>query len=296
MLRHPVDDLVATELSPISPDAVQGALPIPLRDETQASAMAAPPPALPAQPAARGVDARDAEYRAQFSSFPTESEAVDLRRTLEGKYARLLGGAGVEVEKLDGGGPQPAVYRVRTGPLKGEAAAKALCAGVEGDRIACQPSKTTRVPVAVKQDVEAAAVPARSAPQPGAPPTAVSPPRSPQPTATQPVVTEQAVEPPAPEADAEPGPKAAHDGDNWRVQVGAGRTEEEARFRWARLMGANADLLDAAELYIYKADLGPKGVFYRVQIGGFGTRPAAIGLCERLKTRKVDCFVTATKP
>ena len=114
--------------------------------------------------------------------------------------------------------------------------------------------------------------------------------------ATQPVVTEQAVEPPAPEADAEPGPKAAHDGDNWRVQVGAGRTEEEARFRWARLMGANADLLDAAELYIYKADLGPKGVFYRVQIGGFGTRPAAIGLCERLKTRKVDCFVTATKP
>ena len=50
VLRHPVDDLVATELSPISPDAVQGALPIPLRDETQASAMAAPPPARPMSP------------------------------------------------------------------------------------------------------------------------------------------------------------------------------------------------------------------------------------------------------
>lgn len=280
VLRHAVDDLVTADLSPISPNAVQGAIPIPLRDETQPVAAAAP---AAASAPVKSADPRDAEYRAQFASFPTEREASDLRRTLADKYARLLGDAGVEVERLDGGGPQPAVYRVRTGPLKGEAAAKALCASVEADAISCQPAKSIRVSVAGKQEPEAPPAPAPIAPQVTPPAPAVPPPAA----------TQQTAEQPKPEA--EPEPRAEHGGDNWRVQVGAGRTEEEARFRWARLMGANADLLDAAELYIFKADLGPKGVFYRVQIGGFGTRPAAIGLCERLKARKVDCFVTATR-
>ncbi len=281
VLRHAVDDLVTAELAPISPDAVLGAIPIPLRDETQPAAAAAPPAAsAPAQVSTKAADPRDAEYRAQFASFPTEREASDLRRTLAGKYASLLGDAGVEVERLDDGGPQSAVYRVRTGPLKGEAVAKALCASLEADAIACQPAKRNRVSVAVKQEAETLPAPA-----PIAPPAPAVPP---------PAATQETVEPPNQEAG--PEPRAVHGGDNWRVQVGAGRTEEEARFRWARLMGANADLLDAAELYIFKADLGPKGVFYRVQIGGFGTRPAAIGLCERLKARKVECFVTATKP
>ena len=82
VLRHPVDDLVTADLSPISPDAVQGALPIPLRDETQPAASTAPPPVpAPAQAPAKAADPtatdpkaadpRDAEYRAQFASFPT---------------------------------------------------------------------------------------------------------------------------------------------------------------------------------------------------------------------------------
>jgi cell division septation protein DedD len=134
------------------------------------------------------------------------------------------------------------------------------------------------------------------------PPPAPAPspaPRKPEPAAA----SEPPDSPPANEAatadsgpEEGPGPHPEHVGDNWRVQVAAGRTEEEARYRWSRLMGSQADLLDAAELYIFKADLGPKGVFYRVQIGGFATRPAAIGLCEKLKARKVECFVTATKP
>lgn len=280
VLRHPVDDLVTADLSTIDPRAVKGAVPISMPGEGQ--------PAASAQAAAKPADARDVEYRAQFASFATDGEAAELRRTLEGKYARLLGGAGIEVDRLDGA-PPTAMYRVRSGPLKGEAAAKALCAGVEGDEIACQPAKSIRVPVAVKQGADA--------PRVAPPPPAVPQPMMAQPAAPQPVTVRQPVEQPRAEArpESEPGPSAVHDGDRWRVQVGAGRTEEEARFRWARLMGANADLLDAAELYIYKADLGPKGVFYRVQIGGFGTRPSAIGLCERLRTRKVDCFVTATK-
>jgi cell division septation protein DedD len=265
VVRHPVDDLVPADLSPIRPDAVRGAIPIPAPGEF------APEPAPAA--VAKAADTRDVEYRAQFASFGTEREAVDLRRKLERKHARLLTGADVEVEKLPG--PEKAVYRVRTRPLKDEAAAEALCAGVARDRIACQPAKSMRIPVAVRTEAE----PARPA---GA--TAAAPPPAAPPAARE-----------EPAADQDPGPSSAHSGDNWRVQVGAGKTEEEARFRWSRLMGSNADLLDAAELYIYKADLGPRGVFYRVQIGGFDKRPAAIALCEKLKTRKVDCFVTATR-
>ncbi len=281
VLRHPVED-VADGLSPISPDAVSGAIPIPpMDDDVRPSAQAASPPApadSPARPplADMAADGRNVEYRAQFSTFRTEAEARELRQALLANHARSLGGAAIEVEQMLSTGPQAVAYRVRTAPLKGEAAAKSICARLEPGGIPCQPAKAVKIPVSVKSSPEVA--PAQ-APKPSVPPAP----------------SKQVAAPPPADSDEEPGPRAAHPGDSWRVQVGAGRTEEEARFRWSRLMGSNADLLDAAELYIYKADLGPKGVFYRVQIGGFGSRPAAIGLCERLKARKVDCFVTATR-
>ncbi|MEN3976486.1 SPOR domain-containing protein [Emcibacter sp. SYSU 3D8] len=293
VLPNPVDDLAIADLWPISPDAVRGAIALPsLQDAPDAHQAVSktgnePPSATPPEPStprappaalAKSDDSRNVEYRAQFASFSTEREAMELRQSLEAGHARLLGDAGVKVEKLIGGGPQSVVYRVRTGPLKSEAAARAVCDGVSGDKIACQTAKSMRVPVSAGADAELQHAQTTGAPTPSV------------------VPQQKAPAAPAPEDHPEIGPEALHEGDKWRVQVGAGRTEEEARFRWARLMGANADLLDAAELYIYKADLGLKGVFYRVQIGRFSTRPAAIGLCERLKARKVDCFVTATQP
>ena len=290
VLRHPVED-VAEGLSPISPDAVSGAIPIPPMDDGIGPSAQAASPAAPADAPARppladmAADGRDVEYRAQFSTFRTEAEARELRRVLLDDHGRSLGGAAIEVEQMLSSGPQAVAYRVRTAPLKGEAAAKSICARLEPGGIPCQPARAVKIPVSVRSSPEATPTP-RPPPVPAPPKqAAVAPPA--EPPAAAPV--------PPGDSGEEPGPRAAHPGDSWRVQVGAGRTEEEARFRWSRLMGSNADLLDAAELYIFRADLGARGIFYRVQIGGFATRPAAIGLCERLKARKVDCFVTATR-
>jgi hypothetical protein len=263
VVDHPVDYLDTSTLAVISPDVVREPLIAVLEDEAAARAAppAPPPPVAAAAPArpAPVADNGDTEYRALFASFKSRAEAQALRDRLMKRHGRLLTG-GVEVETVHG---DRTSYRVRSGTLTSEAAARSICAGVRPSGIACQPSKSTRVAVAVKSSADAQPAPV------AAPPAA------------------QAVAAVAP---------AAVSGRQWRVQIGAGRTEEEARLRWSRLMGSNADLLDAAELYIFKADLGEKGVFYRVQIGGFRDRPAAVGFCEKLKTRNVQCFVAAVTP
>ena len=294
VLRHPVDDFTASDLSPISPDAVRGAIPLPaLDDDMPAAAPGRQLSVASAKPEA--VEApRTVEYRAQFATFGSESEALALQAALLAKHARLVGKAGIEIDTLQFGA-EAARYRVRSGPLAEEAAAKAICAGVAGSGVACQPAKRIKIPIAVKPDIDIATAPPRAV-KPAPVPVAVSPAVPPPPART--VAAAPAPVQPAPiqptVADPPPVEETAEANGPWRVQVGAGRTEEEARFRWSRLMGTHADLLDAAELFIFKADLGDKGVFYRVQIGGFDARPAAVNFCEKLKARKVECFVTAT--
>ncbi len=43
---------------------------------------------------------------------------------------------------------------------------------------------------------------------------------------------------------------------------------------------------------IQEAVVPDRGTFYRVRIGPFDTRPQAVDLCETLKARGQDCYVT----
>jgi TPR repeat protein len=253
LLRHPVDDLAPAELVPVSPEAVRGA--VPLTDVVDA------PPPRPAPPAAG--PAERVAHRAQFAGPSDEAAARALRERLLRRHAALLGGADILVE----GGVPGSGRRLRTAPLADEAAAKALCAAAAAAGDACQVVKTMPVAIALRGDVETTPSPA---PAPRAAPAATAP----RPVQVVPVRS------------------AASGDDRWRVQVGAGRTEEEARLRWSRLVAGHADLLDAVELFIFRADLGDKGVYHRIQLGRFARREPAIALCERLKRRAVDCFVT----
>ena len=235
VLRHPIDDLSDRALSPISPDAVAGAIPIPEMDD--APAPQPRPAALPARPKSPAPieppETREAEYRIQLSSFPTKAEAEALRHSVLESHAKLLAGVEMDVEQMLSAGPQAIAYRVRSTPLKGgEAAATSICARLQSSGVPCQSMKTVKIPVSMEAAKEAAKTSEPSEPPPATP--SPQPPEAPAPAATE-------------TAD-EPGPHPAHPGDNWRVQVGAGKTEEEARFRWSRLMGSQAALLDAAEL------------------------------------------------
>lgn len=76
-----------------------------------------------------------------------------------------------------------------------------------------------------------------------------------------------------------------------RVQLGAVGTESAAQKEWERIRRANTDLLGTMSPAIVRADLGAKGVVYRIQAGPVTSADAAADLCAKLKSRNVGCFV-----
>lgn len=77
----------------------------------------------------------------------------------------------------------------------------------------------------------------------------------------------------------------------YRVQLGAFREEAVARRAWGELSAAAKPLLGGSDPAIRRADLGAKGVFYRLQAGTFAQIADAKSACEALERRKIACFV-----
>ncbi len=77
----------------------------------------------------------------------------------------------------------------------------------------------------------------------------------------------------------------------YRVQLAAVRTPERAREEWARLQKKHSALLGLLSLSLTRADLGAKGIFYRLRAGPLATQSAARGLCRELAKRKVGCLI-----
>lgn len=76
-----------------------------------------------------------------------------------------------------------------------------------------------------------------------------------------------------------------------RVQLGSLRTPDAAREEWARLKGEHPDVLGKLTAVAVKADLGEKGIYYRVQAGPLADAAAAEKLCETLKRRNLGCSI-----
>lgn len=77
------------------------------------------------------------------------------------------------------------------------------------------------------------------------------------------------------------------------VQVGAFRSQEEADAQWSKLQGKLSDFLAGKSDDIERADLGAKGVYYRLRIGPFASSDAAKTFCAGLKERGTDCLIKA---
>lgn len=93
----------------------------------------------------------------------------------------------------------------------------------------------------------------------------------------------------SPPAAASP-PKTSGGGGGWRIQLASVRSEAEAAAEWKRLSSRYAGALGGVGMQIVKADLGDKGVFYRVQGGGLD-EIGARSVCEQLKSQNVGCVV-----
>lgn len=77
------------------------------------------------------------------------------------------------------------------------------------------------------------------------------------------------------------------------VQVGALRSQAAADAAWDEIAAAEASLFSGATKQIQRADLGAKGVFYRVRVGAFGTRADASNFCDTLKGKGRACIVVS---
>ena len=77
----------------------------------------------------------------------------------------------------------------------------------------------------------------------------------------------------------------------FQVQLSALSSEDAAQAAWTRVKNTAPDLFAGANLDIQRADLGARGVFYRLRIGSFANRDAAKGFCADVKATGKDCMV-----
>lgn len=140
-------------------------------------------------------------------------------------------------------------------------------------------SPAPTVPQVVPPQGVPAVVPPQAVPAPP-PATAAAPPPAPAPATAK---TETA---------AKPAQQAAAAGGtgSYMIQFAALRDDASARKLWDDLKAKHGDLLGRLSPVIQKADLGPKGVFYRVRATGLPSDAAARALCDELTKRKVGCL------
>lgn len=77
----------------------------------------------------------------------------------------------------------------------------------------------------------------------------------------------------------------------FKIQIASLPTQQKAEQEWARVKKSNKDLIGGLKVAYLTVDLGEKGSYTRIQVGGFETRNEAVSICERLKQRRVNCIV-----
>lgn len=77
----------------------------------------------------------------------------------------------------------------------------------------------------------------------------------------------------------------------WSVQLASASSEDAAWSTWKKMQGKNKALQEKKPVVV-KADLGTKGVFYRVRLMGFDTQDAANSECSALKRKGVRCYIS----
>ncbi len=150
------------------------------------------------------------------------------------------------------------------------------------------------IPSKVQTPTPAASAPsAPTAPMPTVTaPASTAPVRTPTPTATDPIAERIGQLAAAPRTNpAKPPPGAAPEKRELRVQLGAVRTESEARGEWERLKRKNTDLLGTLSAVTVRADLGEKGIYYRIQAGPISDTSTADRICSELRHRHLGCMI-----
>jgi hypothetical protein len=127
--------------------------------------------------------------------------------------------------------------------------------------------------------------PKAAKPPPATATSTAKPPAKPAPEPKAPAETKLAAAPKPPTNSAPAAPQTG----GVRVQLGSLRSAEAARDEWNRLKQANPDVLGKLTAVAVRADLGEKGIYYRIQAGPLADTTAADHLCSELKKRNLGC-------
>lgn len=85
-------------------------------------------------------------------------------------------------------------------------------------------------------------------------------------------------------------PEAAPEA-GYLVQLISLRTATQAQAAWRQFGRAHAAVLDGLPHRVERADLGRRGVFYRLRVGPFADRATALKLCRDLTARRLNCWI-----
>lgn len=89
-----------------------------------------------------------------------------------------------------------------------------------------------------------------------------------------------------------PAPTFASNG-RYVAQLAALQSEAAIEPAWSRYESRAPDLFEQARLDVERADLGPRGIYFRVRAGYFADRANASRFCERIRQMGQDCIVAA---
>jgi hypothetical protein len=149
------------------------------------------------------------------------------------------------------------------------------------------PKPATAAPAAPPKTVAAliqqasSAPPAKQAPAPVVGPATAAPRQLGAATGTPAPVKAATVAPAAPKSAAAGG---------YVLQIGAYKSQADADAAWKVYKGKHAALLSAYSSEVQQADLGEKGIWYRLRISGFADKTMATSLCDRLKADGGACI------
>ncbi len=229
-----------------------------------------------------GQDANNAPY-------VTADPAEPLK--IENKVADAANGDGLEVYDKVGGGDSNPVEVIAKGPEEPVARSSddpigAIASGAENGASVAEDAVADRIAALAREDQagNAGATPAPAAEAPKVEAPATKPEAQPATAPTPAAATAK------PTVSYRTGGALAG---SHLVQIGAFKSEAEADGQWTKLTGKLGAYLDGKSNDVERADLGAKGVFYRLRIGPFATADEAKTYCAGLKERGTDCLIKA---
>jgi hypothetical protein len=234
--------------------------------------------AVPALPPAPTETAGLPTPVATTDTVPPATPAVDNSGAPAGAAPTAVASAD---DTADGGPRRVKTLKVRPdGSVEDAPAAQASAAAADGDTAALPAAAQAPAPA------DAMPVPAAAAPAPAPAPQQVA---AVQPAPVKPKVTKPA----ATQASATPAAApAASASTKYVVQVGSKKNQTEALASFADMQQKYPSLLASYRPMVQKADLGTKGVWYRLRIGPIADKTAAAKLCSQLKAQGLpDCLV-----